>query len=148
MGILGKHLLTTFLIVIVLSLSSSCTNGLHEDNYMQEEYGYDFRSYPSYFRPFESLRFDSSVKNESRFSDFSRRLAASVKTVNVLSFGAKGDGKSDDTKVITKINRYQLLVDLFWFMCLLPFQWINGYYEGFFFLYFLYNIYIEKGYSN
>lgn len=114
MGILGKHLLTTFLIVIVLSLSSSCTNGLHEDNYMQEEYGYDFRSYPSYFRPFESLRFDSSVKNESRFSDFSRRLAASVKTVNVLSFGAKGDGKSDDTKVITKIKQ-QISSDLYVF---------------------------------
>lgn len=99
---LAKHLLT--FLIVVLSLSSLCTNSLHDDheldnNYFQEEYGFNFRYYPSYFSPIEGIKFDnSSVKTEGRFSDH-RRLAASVKTTNVLNFGAKGDGSTDDTKV-------------------------------------------------
>ncbi|KAI3446469.1 hypothetical protein Pfo_003134 [Paulownia fortunei] len=99
---LEKHLLT--FLIVVLSLSSFCTNSLHDDllnNYIQEEYGYDFRDYPSYFSPIEGIKFQNTVKIEGGFSDFKkfyRRLEASVKTINVLSFGAKGDGSTDDTK--------------------------------------------------
>ncbi|KAL9150735.1 hypothetical protein ABFS82_11G008200 [Erythranthe guttata] len=110
MGSFEKQL-STFLIVVLLSLSSSCINGLIHDEF-QEEYGYDFRSYPSYLiSPVEQARVNKYFDNssavaakiiEARFSDFNnfsrRSLAASVKTVDVLSFGAKGDGSTDDSK--------------------------------------------------
>ncbi|KAK4392455.1 Polygalacturonase [Sesamum angolense] len=104
---LDKHI-STFLIV-VLSLNSICTvysldldhdddRDLvenHDHHYSQQEYGtYDFRAHPSYFRPFEGI---NNFDNSARTMIF-RRLAASVKTINVLSFGAKGDGSTDDTK--------------------------------------------------
>ncbi|KAL0337965.1 UNVERIFIED_CONTAM: Polygalacturonase [Sesamum calycinum] len=104
---LDKHI-STFLIV-VLSLNSICTvysldldhdedRDLvenHDHHYSQQEYGtYDFGAHPSYFRPFEGI---NNFDNSARTMIF-RRLAASVKTINVLSFGAKGDGSTDDTK--------------------------------------------------
>lgn len=82
MGLI-KLLLT--LSIVVLSLTSLCTNSLHDDdlhnNYIHE-YGYDFSNYPLCIN-----------KIQRPFSD---QLA---KTINVLNFGAKGDGSTDDTKV-------------------------------------------------
>ncbi|KAL2228233.1 UNVERIFIED_CONTAM: Polygalacturonase [Sesamum indicum] len=67
----------------------------HDHHYSQQEYGtYGFEAYPSYFRPFEGIK---NLDNSARTMIF-RRLAASIKTINVLSFGAKGDGSTDDTK--------------------------------------------------
>lgn len=100
-------------LIVFLSLTSICTNSLHDhddgfphNNLFQQELGYDFRGYPSYIGPVEhTYKFDNSVRIEPLFSD-QRRVDVSAKTVNVLSFGAKGDGKSDDTKVsnCTKFN--------------------------------------------
>ncbi|KAK6151296.1 hypothetical protein DH2020_013931 [Rehmannia glutinosa] len=76
--------------------------GREAEDFGEEEYGIDFRNYPSYFNPIEGIKFDNSVKIEghefSEFKKLDRRLESSVKTINVLNFGAKGDGKSDDTK--------------------------------------------------
>ncbi|KAK6127333.1 hypothetical protein DH2020_038934 [Rehmannia glutinosa] len=90
----------------ILHQQPSCDHDLLDNNYFQEEYGIDFRNYPSYFNPIEGIKFDNSVKIEghefSEFKKLDRRLESSVKTINVLNFGAKGDGKSDDTKVSIK----------------------------------------------
>ncbi|KAL8467513.1 hypothetical protein ACS0TY_030949 [Phlomoides rotata] len=95
---LTKQFLT--LSIVVLSLTSLCTNSLHDDDlhnniHFQEEYGYDFSNYPSYFSPIDDVKFDNFVKIERPFL---HPLAASAKTTNVLDFGAKGDGSTDDTK--------------------------------------------------
>ncbi|GFP87737.1 polygalacturonase [Phtheirospermum japonicum] len=107
---LEKHLLT--FLIIFISSSPFCTNSLHDDHLLysnysfQEEHGIDFRNYPSYFSPnFEGINvFDNSSvidKIEGQLSDFKkldRKLKSSVTTINVLNSGAKGDGKTDDTK--------------------------------------------------
>lgn len=98
---LTKHLILA-LSIAVLSLTSFCSNSLHHDDlhnniHFQEEYGYDFRHYPSYFRPVED-EFANSVKIGRALSD--RLASASAETAyNVINFGAKGDGSTDDTKV-------------------------------------------------
>ncbi|CAA0829878.1 Polygalacturonase ADPG1 [Striga hermonthica] len=94
---LEKHYFFTFLI-IALFIRPFCTHSLNDvgSHVLEEEYGIDFRAYPSYARPIEAFTLDNSV-----FSDFNksvRKLESSVMTVNVLSFGAKGDGKTDDSK--------------------------------------------------
>ncbi|KAL6532896.1 Polygalacturonase 1 [Orobanche gracilis] len=113
---LEKHLLSIIFLIVVLSLSILCTNSLHDDDddgfldnylYDQEEYGVDFRSYPnSYFNPIEGLKFYNSVKIDHRLSDFKksyrRLVVTSVKTINVLNFGANGDGNSDDAEAFQK----------------------------------------------
>lgn len=91
-------------IIFILSIVSCCISLRDDllDNYLQEESGYDFQAYPSYFCPVEGIKLHNSAKIETEYSDFkkSRILAASAKTINVQMFGAKGDGRTDDSKVI------------------------------------------------
>lgn len=81
--------------VFTLSLIQLLCLGLCNDHlpnniaYLHQESGHHFRAYPSHF----GLHFDNISFNKIR-----RSLAASVKTLNVLNFGAKGDGTTDDTK--------------------------------------------------
>lgn len=88
-------------LIALLSVSSIYTHDHDHDflnSFFQEESGYDFRGYPSYISPIELTYIPNSVQIEPWFSE-NTRVAASPKTLNVLDFGAKGDGKSDDTKV-------------------------------------------------
>ncbi|CAI9761154.1 unnamed protein product [Fraxinus pennsylvanica] len=93
-------------IISIISIISCC-NSLRDDlldNYLQEESGYDFQAFPSYFSPIGGVKLHNSAKIETGYSDFkkSRILAASVKTINVQIFGAKGDGRTDDSKAFQK----------------------------------------------
>ncbi|KAG9133746.1 hypothetical protein Leryth_018447 [Lithospermum erythrorhizon] len=79
----------------------SCSSGQHDDNSIaynsyQDGSGYDFHAYPS---PFFGIDEHSKFDNSARHGTLSlmRSLGASTKSINVLSYGAKGDG-SDDTK--------------------------------------------------
>lgn len=94
-----KYILPYFVIVLSL-ISSCCASNLNNDhllNGFQLESGYGFQAYSSYFGHVRGVNFDNnSGKN---FKKFGRSLAASVETFNVLNFGAKGDGSTDDTKV-------------------------------------------------
>ncbi|KAK4485426.1 hypothetical protein RD792_008066 [Penstemon davidsonii] len=95
---LMKKLFFPYLFIFIFFLSSCCTSNLYDDHlpndYFQEEAGYDFRAFPSYFGPFEDLKIDN---NSLDFKEL-RKISTSVKTINVLNFGAKGDGSSDDSK--------------------------------------------------
>ncbi|KAL2479989.1 Polygalacturonase ADPG1 [Abeliophyllum distichum] len=98
---------TISFILIVFSLISCCIS-LHNDlldNYIQEDSGYDFRAFPSYFSLTKGIKLHNSSKIETRgYSHFNkfRILAASTKTINVHNFGAQGDGRRDDTKAFQK----------------------------------------------
>lgn len=84
-----------------MCLSSICTNSHHHydddddddfpNNLFQQELGYDLGGYPLYISHAEL-----TIQIQPWNTD-SRRVS---KTANVVDFGAKGDGKSDDTKVI------------------------------------------------
>lgn len=86
-------------LLILLSLGLCSTSSLSNDHlpnaYFQQETGYNLRDYPSYFGNVRSPHFGKNF-NKNRKS----LAAASVKTVNVLNSGAKGDGTTDDSKVI------------------------------------------------
>ncbi|CAA0812746.1 Polygalacturonase ADPG1 [Striga hermonthica] len=91
----GNHFFPYF--IMLLALSSCHVTGLNydPDGYLQEEVGYDFRAYPSHLaHRLRGVKFD----NDSGKKQFRRFLADSGETVNVLDFGAKGDGSTDDTK--------------------------------------------------
>lgn len=107
---MGPHGRTTIIIVINILLSLTlCCNGdfMPHNIYIddQEEYGYDFKGYPTYFGTIEDNMFLDSVKAETSgsgsFFDLMKKgnLEASAKLVNVENFGAKGDGSTDDTEV-------------------------------------------------
>lgn len=95
-----KHFVPYFILVLFLTLSlASCLNNDHLP-YFEQETGHDFRAYPSYFgHVIRGIDFGNKLAKNAR--KFGRSLkATSVKTVSVLDFGAKGDGTTDDTKVI------------------------------------------------
>ncbi|XP_047974933.1 polygalacturonase-like [Salvia hispanica] len=86
------------LLIVYVCLSPICTNSLHhydddDDDFpnhlFQQELGYDLGGYPLYISHAEL-----TIQIQPWNSD-TRRVA---KTANVVDFGAKGDGKSDDTK--------------------------------------------------
>ncbi|KAL2479987.1 Polygalacturonase ADPG1 [Abeliophyllum distichum] len=98
---------TISFILIVLSLISCCVSLRNDllDNYIEEDSGYDFRAFPSYFGLAKGIKLHNSSKIETdRYSHFNKFqiLAASTKTINVHNFGAQGDGRSDDTKAFQK----------------------------------------------
>ncbi|KAK4487691.1 hypothetical protein RD792_005649 [Penstemon davidsonii] len=88
-----------FLFIIIITGLCSCVCSLHNDNlpddYIQEESGYDYRAFPWYFSPIIHQEEDENNNNNSTNFKKMRKVAASV---NVLNFGAKGDGSTDDSK--------------------------------------------------
>ena len=84
------------------------TSAVHEDpphDYHLEEYGYDFKAYPSYITSIGDNDFGIFMSHENGIFGLRKvdygvgRVLASSQTINVDGFGAKGDG-SDDTKVL------------------------------------------------
>ncbi|GAA0169638.1 hypothetical protein LIER_24076 [Lithospermum erythrorhizon] len=93
-----KNIIPFIMFVIILSFVCmvSCSKGIHDadstSNNYQDESAYDFHAYPSAFSLETSIR---------RLS-----MADATNTKNVLNFGAKGDGKTDETKVIWSCNDF------------------------------------------
>ncbi|XP_059669837.1 polygalacturonase-like [Cornus florida] len=107
---LQKHLLLPFILIFLSSLSCYTTtfHGYPPHNYLQQEFGYDFRAHPSFFDPIDDdTTFGNSINLQAtnfRLKKIGevRSLAASVNTVSVDNFGAKGDGRTDDTEAFKK----------------------------------------------
>ncbi|KAJ7976798.1 Polygalacturonase [Quillaja saponaria] len=86
---LQKHLLP-FFIVIIISYFASSYSSLQEDPL--DNPGYD-----------DGGSFKSVIKQNNAVLSLNRLVASiSAKTVNVDSFGAKGDGSTDDTQAFKK----------------------------------------------
>ncbi|GFY98232.1 pectin lyase-like superfamily protein [Actinidia rufa] len=108
---LQRHFFQFVIITLLIpSFILGYTSAVHEDpphDYHLEEYGYDFKAYPSYITTIVDNDFGSSMSHENgifglRKVDYGMdRVLDASKTVNVDDFGAKGDG-SDDTKAFEK----------------------------------------------
>ncbi|KAM3288579.1 polygalacturonase-2 isoform X1 [Capsicum chacoense] len=77
------------IILFVLSISTCRSNNL-------EEFGHDFQAYPSYL---ESFIEGNNIQDEIiHYFNNIKMVENKVKLIDVSSFGAKGDGNTDDTK--------------------------------------------------
>lgn len=113
-----KYIFHSTIIIFLYSISAFCSLQddveLNHDIYLYDhdrdgkydhETGYDSRAYPSQFLSSDGKYSDGMSPYlpdfESGIESYLEKLAAdtSAKTVSVESYGAKGDGKSDDTKV-------------------------------------------------
>lgn len=104
-------LFTIFMLIISFSSCSSIKFQSEEilreaqDHNMnlEREFGYDFQAYPSnYFNTIDlenNNNFDDQISRFNRFKNLEKDEAVEVTTINVDSFGAKGDGNTDDTYV-------------------------------------------------
>ncbi|XP_057488003.1 polygalacturonase [Actinidia eriantha] len=108
---LQRHFFQFVIISLLIpSFILGYTSAVHEDpphDYHLEEYGYDFKAYPSYITTTGDNDFGSSISHENgifglRKVDYGMdRVLVASKTVDVDGFGAKGDG-GDDTKAFEK----------------------------------------------
>lgn len=105
-------LFTIFMIIISLSSCSSNIKFYDEDTLreaqdhnmnLEREFGYDFQAYPSnYFNTIDledNNNYYDQISRFNRFKNLEKDEAVGVTTINVESFGAKGDGNTDDTNV-------------------------------------------------
>ncbi|XP_016506354.2 polygalacturonase-2-like [Nicotiana tabacum] len=108
-------LFTIFMIIISLSSCSSNIKFYDEDTLreaqdhnmnLEREFGYDFQAYPSnYFNTIDledNNNYYDQISRFNRFKNLEKDEAVGVTTINVESFGAKGDGNTDDTYAFQK----------------------------------------------
>lgn len=110
-----KYIFHFTIIIILYFISASCSleddvihnNDIHLynhelDGHYDQETGYHSGAYPSQFLSSVSDGMSSDLPDVGiGIESYLEKLAArmSAKTVSVQSYGAKGDGKSDDTEV-------------------------------------------------
>lgn len=89
--------------------------GDYHDGVYDRETGYDSRAYPSEFLSSDGKYYSDGMSPDlpdvgTGIESYLEKLAAetSAKTVSVQSYGAKGDGKSDDTMVCMLIRIYNI----------------------------------------